>query len=726
MEQQSIICYKGIDPEIHFAAALRSAGPRRLGITHSGQEQLGPPLHRRFINEAVLPATALPEAQFSSHAPPRPKNLSSSCSLADELRSDSRANSLRRCCSRTGSMGLLCSRLLPDHNADAPSRSNSSPSNHAMYSPAALSQRHANDMAAARRLVNVLDDEIAALDRGVSAALIAPEHCDASIALPPNANTVDYLDIRRQLVESERKLDFDYACRTAATPLERRADAVVQYLKLRDCAGVYDCAAPRQGHGGQLHPRFPGDHFLSNVPLIEQTALLDVARKMPKGAHLHIHFNACLLPHVLLEIAKGMERMFITSNIPLTPDDDYVSFDKCEIQFSILAPEKEQPGDLFSPNYQPRQTMRFREFLERYPRHFSRAPSPEQWLMDKLVFQEKEAHDVLQTASGAWEKFNGRTRMMKGLFNYETAYRRYTRLCLEDFLKDNIQYAEIRPNFMTSNQLYYDDGSGPIDNWGIMKIIIAEVQKFQADMRKQGRYFGGLKVIYCTPRSFKPSDVRAALKECIEFKKQWPQWIAGFDLVGEEAKGRPIKDFISELLEFRSMCDAEGLDIPFLFHCGETLDMGTDTDGNVIDALLLNSRRIGHGFALVKHPYIMQQMKARNICLEICPISNEILGLTPRASGHAMYQLLANKVHCTVNSDNGTLFRSSLSHDFYQVMVGRSDMSLYGWKQLVLWSMEHSCLSDDERTDMMQRWESSWIQFLEWVVETYDVDESKL
>ena len=133
--------------------------------------------------------------------------------------------------------------------------------------------------------------------------------------------------------------------------------------------------------------------------------------------------------------------------------------------------------------------------------------------------------------------------------------------------------------------------------------------------------------------------------------------MTGFDLVGEEAKGRPIKDFITELLNFRATCDAEGLDIPFLFHCGETLDMGTDTDGNVLDALLLNSRRIGHGFALVKHPYIMQQMKARNICLEICPISNEILGLTPRASGHAMYQLLANKVHCTINSDNGTLFR---------------------------------------------------------------------
>lgn len=116
---------------------------------------------------------------------------------------------------------------------------------------------------------------------------------------------------------------------------------------------------------------------------------------------------------------------------------------------------------------------------------------------------------------------------MKGLFNYETAYRKYTRLCLEDFVRDNILYAEIRPNFMMSNQLYHDDGTGPIDNWGIMEIIIAEVEAFMADMARENKPFGGLKVIYCTPRSFKPENVKAALDQCIEFKEKWPQWIAG-------------------------------------------------------------------------------------------------------------------------------------------------------------------------------------------------------
>ena len=40
-------------------------------------------------------------------------------------------------------------------------------------------------------------------------------------------------------------------------------------------------------------------------------------------------------------------------------------------------------------------------------------------------------------------------------------------------------------------------------------------------------------------------------------------------------------------------------------------------------------------------------MKKQNICLEVCPISNEILGFTNRIKGLKMYSLLTNDVHCT-------------------------------------------------------------------------------
>lgn len=127
--------------------------------------------------------------------------------------------------------------------------------------------------------------------------------------------------------------------------------------------------------------------------------------------------------------------------------------------------------------------------------------------------------------------------------------------------------------------------------------------------------------------------------------------------MGEEAQGRPLRDFVPEFLAFQEQCRQHCLEIPFLFHCGETLDMGAATDGNLLDALLLHSKRIGHGFALPKHPLVLQRMRTQGVCVELCPISNEILGLTPRVNGHAMYSLLANNLHCAVSSDNGALFR---------------------------------------------------------------------
>src|ERR1700712_4087440 len=90
--------------------------------------------------------------------------------------------------------------------------------------------------------------------------------------------------------------------------------------------------------------------------------------------------------------------------------------------------------------------------------------------------------------SRIWEKFNHRTQMMKGLFAYESAFRNYTRACIEDFVKDNIQYAEIRPNFMSTNSLKRDDGVGSIGNEGIMQIIDEELKKTIDKIKQEGGY----------------------------------------------------------------------------------------------------------------------------------------------------------------------------------------------------------------------------------------------
>lgn len=62
---------------------------------------------------------------------------------------------------------------------------------------------------------------------------------------------------------------------------------------------------------------------------------------------------------------------------------------------------------------------------------------------------------------------------------------------------------------------------------------------------------------------------------------------------------------------------------------------------------------------------------------------------------------------------------NSVSHEFYQVMVGSPAMNIHGWRQLVEWSVDHSMLNAAEKLRAHEILEREWEIFCKWIIKEY-------
>lgn len=139
-----------------------------------------------------------------------------------------------------------------------------------------------------------------------------------------------------------------------------------------------------------------------------------------------------------------------------------------------------------------------------------------------------------------------------------------------------------------------------------------------------------------------------------------------------------------------------------------------------IDAVLLGSRRIGHGYALTKHPNVIELVKSNNIAVEVNPISNQVLKLVDDYRNHPASTFLAQDIPIVISSDDPSFWEvSPLSHDFYITFLGIASRhsDLRTLKKLAINSIQYSSLNDTEKVDAFSKWQIKWDKFIDYLVQ---------
>ncbi|MBO4126743.1 adenosine deaminase [Streptococcus suis] len=150
-----------------------------------------------------------------------------------------------------------------------------------------------------------------------------------------------------------------------------------------------------------------------------------------------------------------------------------------------------------------------------------------------------------------------------------------------------------------------------------------------------------------------------------------PKGLVGFDFAGNEAD-YPTEE-LRDIIQF-----TQSLGYPMTFHAGEC---GCVT--NVIQALELGIRRIGHGTALTRNPEAIQAFVNSGATLEMCLTSNLQTGAADSIEYFPYHELVEAGATITINTDNRTVSNTTLNRE-YQLFVeyfGTSKADFYRFNQ---------------------------------------------
>jgi adenosine deaminase CECR1 len=455
-------------------------------------------------------------------------------------------------------------------------------------------------------------------------------------------NVDDYLKARERLIQAELAMRFDAGI--MLSPEEEEANRRLMLLKREEIERTQEY--------------FPPAHsFLRSKTrrLIDQSPILEIMKRMPKGGILHGHGYAMGDFHWLIKRATYLPNCYIYQGKKEPPRQ------------GAMTVSAESPGEGWRLVSDLRKAANnVEEFDEELHRSIT------------LGEEDLGQPDI-------WAEFRKCFARSQGMLRDEIRSGFYHKM-LRDMIAENVQYVETR------------GGLGGQE-------IIEEIQRDNPEFK--------VKYIFSSRRSDPRESIAKSLNQALDERATNPDLLIGFDLMDEEDKSHTNLYFINELLEARHEAGRRGITLPFYLHSGES---NWTENENVLDAILLDSRRIGHGLALFKHPHLMEIVKEGGIAIEVCPISNQVLGYVSDLRNHPAVLYINSGMPVVICPDDPGIWKCSFSYDFYAAFMAWG-LDLKCLKQLAMNSLLYSAMDPGEKERALEFWREKWRKFIAWLNE---------
>ena len=255
-----------------------------------------------------------------------------------------------------------------------------------------------------------------------------------------------------------------------------------------------------------------------------------------------------------------------------------------------------------------------------------------------LTLPDAEALYEFADFSGFMEAFKAVTRLLIGPEDYELAAWRM----MEHLAEQGVVHAEV---YISVGVIYLWRNHDA----AAFEPIFAGLER--ARERAERELGLSLYWIFDAVRHFTVPEAEHVFIKAAELKPAHPS-IIGIGLGGDERRtgSEPFRLFYEQ---------AARAGLRLTNHAGETT--GPEA---IWEALAISSERIGHALSALQDEKLVQELKAREVPLELCPTSNVRTGVCSSFAAHPLRRLFDLGLLVTLNSDDPAFFGSDLGNEF--------------------------------------------------------------